>query len=148
MLKQNKKIVVVFCLLILNFLFILGQFFIPQISDFFQGSLFFLLPFVVFSFLGGLLAFLTVKEKVEDGFRKFLLLTGGSSFLFLISVLLHNFFYALGILTEDIFVLRYLFEFLHGGFFIIGVLVCPLGFLIGVVGSIGLFFKLKNSSGL
>lgn len=80
-------------------------------------------------------------KKVGGKLRRFLILTGVSAVGFLASVLLHNFFYALGVLTNNIFVLHFLFEFLHGAFFIIGLFICPVGFLVGGVGSIFCFLK-------
>lgn len=133
----------IFCALVVVFLFILGQFFVPEFRDFFKGSLVFLLPFAAFCLLGAVLIFLTFKKKVGGKLRRFLILTGASAVGFFASVVLHNFFYALGVLTNNIFVLHYLFEFLHGAFFIIGLLVCPVGFLVGGMGSIFCFLKKK-----
>jgi len=58
---------------------------------------------------------------------------GFSSSGFLVSVVLHNLLYALGILTISIVPLHYLCEFLHVVFFIIGVVLCPIGFVISAV---------------
>jgi len=142
--KFKNPIVVVFLALIANFLLILGQFFVPAISEFFEGSLFFLLPFVVFCSLGGLLVFLTIKRKVRGNLRKFLLLTGFSAVGFLVFSILHNLFYALEIVAKKFFLLAFLFGFLHGAFFIIAVLACPLGFLAGLAGGIFTFLKKKR----
>ena len=67
---------------------------------------------------------------------KYLVLLGGSVVGFGLGVLLHNFCYGLSKLTADIFVLHYLFEVLHVAFFLITVLVCPAGVLVGAAGSI------------
>jgi hypothetical protein len=110
----------------------------------FQGSLLFLLPFVIFSLAGFILVLLTLKQRVKGKLRKFLLLTGASAAGVFIGILLHNFLYALAILTEKIVVLHYLMEILHGTFFIIATLICPIGFLIGAIGSAVVLLKSRK----
>jgi len=78
---------------------------------------------------------------VEGTLKKFLILAGGSAVLFFISVVLHNLFYALGTVTGHITLLKYLTGTFDVAFFLIAVIVCPIGFLVGVVGSIVLFVK-------
>lgn len=134
------KIEKLFWALVLSFSFVLSQFFIPGVGDVFKGFIF-LIPLIVFSLLGWGLVFLTLKKKVKGRLRKSLFLTGGSAGGFFVGVVLHNFFYALGILTEGILVLHYLFEFLHGAFFVLALLGCPLVFLIGAVKTILLLRK-------
>ena len=141
---MKKSLITTFWVLIGSFLFILGQFFIPAVTELFRGSLFFLLPFAIFSLLGGLLIFLTLKEKIEGKLKKCLILTGASAAGFFVSVLLHNFLYALGIIGSDIIILRYLTEIFHVAFFLIAIFVCPLGFLIGAIGSIIILIKKKR----
>lgn len=75
--------------------------------------------------------------------KSFLFLTGASVVGFLVSVLLHNFFYALAVVTEHIAALHYLFEFLHAIFFLVAVFVCPLVFVVGVVGGLVTYFRKK-----
>jgi len=123
------------------FLFIICQFFIPEIRDLFSGSKLFLTPFIVFCVLGAILIYLTVKERIKGPLKVFLLLTGISAAGFFASVFLHNAFYALGVLTSHIIVLSYLMQILHVAFFLIAIFVCPLGFLAGLIGSIVLFIK-------
>jgi len=76
---------------------------------------------------------LTVREKVSGMLQKFFLLTGASAAGFFVSFILHNAVYAL-------FIHFFGAGFWNGGdepfFFIMAVFVCPLGFLVGAIGSI------------
>jgi len=134
---------IIFWALIGIFLLILSMFFIPVVRGLFRGSHFLLLP-IIFFLLGGFLIFLTLKKKTKRRLKKFLILTGASASGFFVSVLLHNFLYAVAVLTSQIAVLRFLFEALHSVFFLVAVFICPLGFLIGAVGSGVLFLKKKE----
>ena len=53
---------------------------------------------------------------------------------FFVFVVLHNVFYGLGQMAADINILRQLLDFLHAVFFLIALLICPAGILVGVVG--------------
>ena len=141
---MKKSLIITFWALITVFILILGEFFVPIISEFFEGSLFFLLPFVVFSLLGVLLVFLILKQDIQEKLRKYLLLTGIPAISFFIFIFLHNIFYALAEISGDIIILKYLMKFLEGIFFIIAILICPLIFLIGVIGSIISFIKIRK----
>jgi len=128
----------IFWALVGVFVVIASVFLIPAFRDLLRGSLLFLSPFIVFFLLGGALIFFTVKEKVGGMPKKFLLLTGASAVGFLVFVFLHNAIYAL-------FIYFFGAEFWNGGdepvFFIMAIFVCPLGFLVGAVGSIILAIK-------
>jgi len=78
---------------------------------------------IVFFLLGIKLLLLTFKKKTKGRLEKFLILTGASSSGFFLSVILHN-------------LVSGLFFFEEPFFFILAILVCPIGFLIGVVGAI------------
>jgi len=134
-----------FWFLLIIFVFILGQLFIPSVRNLFRGSLLFLLPFIIFSLCGTMLILLTLKKKVKGNLKKFLIFTGVSASGLFVSVLLHNFFYALGIIAEHIFGLYHLAKLLHVVFFIIATIICPVGFLIGTIGVIIFFHKGKNT---
>lgn len=139
-----KKLTITFWALVGIFLVIMGEFFIPSVRELFRGSILFLLPFTIFSLLGIVLIVLTLRKKIEGVLKKFLILTGASAGGFFVSVFLHNAFYALGTTINHIIILNYLVEAINVGFFIIAIFVCPLGFLVGVIGSIVLFNKKKN----
>ena len=74
--------------------------------------------------------------------KKFLILTAASFVGFFIFVLLHNLVYGL-------FIHFFGADFWNGGdepfFFILAVIVCPLGFLVGAIGSIVIVVKRKLS---
>jgi hypothetical protein len=137
---KNSSISAVFWSLVGIFILIVAIFFIPPVGEVFRGPQF-LLPFIVFSGLGGTLLYFSIREKIKGPLKKFLFLTGASAAGFFVGVFLHNFFYAAAVLTSDIIVFHLFFEMLHGLFFIIAILVCPLGYLVGAAGSLVLFMK-------
>lgn len=67
---------------------------------------------------------------IKKPLKKFLLAAAICLTGFFVSVFLHNFFYALGVLTSGIPVIHFMFELLHGAFFIIGVIVYPAAFIL------------------
>jgi hypothetical protein len=84
--------------------------------------------------LGLALIVLIVKKKVEglSGLlKKFLLLTGASAVGFLPFVVSHN-------------AVSGLFDIEEPFFFILAVIVCPLGFFVGTTGTIVLFLKKRK----
>jgi hypothetical protein len=86
----------------------------------------------VLAALGVILLVLTVKTKVEGMLKKFLLLTGASAVGLPVFALLHNAVSALFNTEEAVF-------------FTIATIVCPIGFLVGAVGTIVLAIKTKPS---
>ncbi len=140
----------IFWALIVVFIVLATTIFIPRaaFAPTFRGSLFLWVFFsagAVFFLLGAALIFLTVKEKVGGMAKKFLILTGASAVGLPVFVLLHNAIYGLFI------------HFFGAGFwdriglgdepffFILAIFICPLGFLVGVVGSIVLAIKNKRA---
>ncbi len=94
--------------------------------------------------LGTTFLVLTIKGKTKGIIRKFLLLTGASAAGIFVSILLHNAIYGLfiyffgadfwdriGVGDEPVF-------------FIMAIFVCPIGFLVGAVGSIVLAIKRRR----
>ncbi len=84
----------------------------------------------VFAGLGVTLLVLTIKRKVGGILKKFLLLTGASTVAFLIFAFLHNIVSGLFNIEEPVF-------------FILAVIVCPIAFLVGAVGTIVIAIKDK-----
>lgn len=68
--------------------------------------------------------------------KSFLILLVASLLGFPLFAVLHNVFYALAVVASDVAGLSQALEFLEVVFFLIGVLVCPPGVLIGAVGSV------------
>jgi hypothetical protein len=142
-LKKSTKII--FWVLFVAFLLVLAEFFIPAFRSLFRGSELFLVPLAAFSLLGLALLILAIREGAVGKLKKFLILTGAAAAGFFISILLHNIVYGL---------LIYFFgsdfwERIGLGdepfFFLVAFIVCPIGFLVGLVGSLILFTKKKPS---
>lgn len=140
---KKKKVSVIFWSLVGVFVLIASIFFIPAVREFFKGPQF-LLPFIVFSFLGGVLIFFTIKEKIKGMMKKFLILTGASAAGFFVSIFLHNFIYGSFIVLfgSDFWTRIGMVD--EPFFFFLAILVFPLGFIVGVVGSVVLFLKEKR----
>lgn len=131
--KTDRFIKFVFWSLLAVFVLILCQMIIPAVRDIFRGSMLFLVPFGIFFLLGALLAFLAARWKEKGKTRNWLLLTGISAAGVFASILLHNFIYGLAI---------YIFGHEAWGgagdepaFFLLGLVVFPLLFMVGAVAS-------------
>jgi hypothetical protein len=68
--------------------------------------------------------------------RRFFWLFLGSLIGFPVFAILHNAFYAFGELSKDLPVLPWIFEGLHVAGFLIAIVVCPAGALVGLIGFI------------
>lgn len=78
---------------------------------------------------------LEIPEKYSP--KHFLLLLWLTGQAFLLGVMLHNGFYALGMITSHITPLSYLMEVLHVAFFLIAIpLVVPAGVIAGAIGRV------------
>ena len=128
----------IFWALVAVFVVIVCLLLFQAFRDLIAGSVLYLSPFAVFSLLGGALIVLTLREKVGGKLKTFFILTGASAAGVLVSILLHAAIYAL-------FTHFFGSDFWNGGdelfFFTMAVVVCPLGFLVGVVGSIVLAIR-------
>ena len=131
----------IFWALIGVFIVVVCLFFVPAFRDLLRGSELFLVPIAIFFLLGAALIFLTLKEKVGGILQKFLLLTGASAVGFFVSILLHNAIYGLFIyfFGADFWDRISLGD--EPVFFIVAIIICPIGFLVGVAGSIVLAIK-------
>ncbi len=132
----------IFWMLVATFVVTIGIFtaaaFVPAIRGH-SFLWFFIASGTILFVLGVALIVLTVKGKAQGAFKKFLILTGASSAGIFVSVLLHNVIY--GLVYVDMLNRPDLDEFF---FFIMAVFVCPIAFLVGVVGSVALAIKNKQ----
>ena len=138
----------IFWALIGVFIVVVCLFFVPVFRDLLRGSEWFLSPIAVFFLLGVALIFFTLKEKVAGILKKFLLLTGASATGFFVSILLHNAIYGLFI---HFFGADFWDRIGMGDepfFFLVAIIICPLGFLVGTVGSIVLANKNRQAKHL
>jgi len=106
---------------------------VPALGGLFAGSGLFLIPFAIFFLLAAALLVFTLRERIAGLLRAFFLLTAASAMGVFVFILLHNAVYGL-------FIYFFGEGFWSGGdepfFFILAVIVCPLGFLVGAIGSI------------
>jgi hypothetical protein len=112
--------------------FILGDLLVGEENPTLMGYVFFVSVGVVLTGLGVTLLVLTAKTEMRAGLKKFLLLTEASFVGFPIFALLHN--AVSGLLNTE-----------EAVFFTLALLVCPLGFLVGIVGTIVIVVKRKNT---
>jgi hypothetical protein len=87
----------------------------------------------IFSSLGVLFLILTLRQKIEGAQRFLFLLTGSSATGFAVFVLLHNIVSGLFNIEEPVF-------------FFLATIICPLGFLAGVIGTIVLSIRNKPNT--
>ena len=110
----------------------------PLLPKVIRSGLFLLISSALLLSLGITFLVLTIKGKTKGISRKFQLLTGASAIGIPVSILLHNAIYGL-------FIHWFGVDFWNGGdepvFFVMAIIVCPIGFLVGAVGSITLAIK-------
>ncbi len=138
---MNKSIILIFWALVINFLFILSLLFIPAARKPFQGSMSFLIPFIIFFLLGLVLTILVFKSKARSKLKKFLLLTGISSAGMFVSIFLHNVIYGVFIYLFGIDIWERIGTGDEPVFFFIALFFCPIGILIGITGSMIMIIK-------
>ena len=141
--QKESVLRVTFYLLVAVFVFAISIIFIPAFRGFISGT-FMIISGVILVILGSVLIGLTLVQKVEGKLKKFLMLTGASAAGFFIFALLHNIFYALEQVTSHITILSYLMKAFEVIFFLIAIFACPIGFLIGVIGTIIMFNKKRK----
>jgi hypothetical protein len=138
---KDKSIRAIFWAMVAVFIIIICAVFLRiPLADSLSLGLIFLPGIAIFLLLGVALIVLIIKMKVGGRFKDFLLLAGASAVGLPVFVVLHNLVTALII---NIFRLRTNFD--EPVFFILATIVCPLGFLVGAVGTIVL--TVKNKSG-
>lgn len=139
-----KKSIFIFWIVIVAAIAVVAMFAVPYINELLQGPVFLVPPIILF-LTGVALLFSVRREKIEGRLKKSLLITGFSAVGFFASIFLHNFFYAIGTVTEGVFIVHQLFEVLHGLFFLIAIPVCPVTFLAGALWTIIILWKGEGS---
>ncbi|OGM05492.1 hypothetical protein A2715_01365 [Candidatus Woesebacteria bacterium RIFCSPHIGHO2_01_FULL_39_32] len=130
--KKTKYLLLV---LIINFFLLLLAIYVSLLRDILIDDELFLLPFVLFCFLGFLLVYWVRTGKVEGELKKNLNLTGYSAGLIFVSVVLHN-------LTSGIGMVLLNKDFEEPLFFLLATIVLPLLFVVGSLKSIQEFRRL------
>ena len=132
-----------FYLLVAIFVLAVSIILIPAFRGIVSGA-FMIISSATLVIFSSVLIGLTLVQKVEGKLKKFLMLTGASAAGFFIFALLHNIFYALGQITSHITILSYLMKAFEVIFFLIAIFACPIGFLIGAIGTIVMFNKKRK----
>ena len=143
--KSLQKRNITFYTLTALFILILASFSLRNVDIEFPFAIIAIMA-VIFGILGIVLIFLTLRVKESSKHHFFFILTGASAAGIPFFVIMHNFVYGLFI---------YLFgkdfwgHSASGGdealFFILGLLVCPICFMIGAVGCTVLLIKDKQN---
>jgi hypothetical protein len=138
---KGKLIWAIFWALVGVFVLLVGAMFVlvPLTKGGLGIGVFVALP--IFLVLGVILIVLTAKRKVSGKPKAFLLLTGSSAVGLPVFAVLHNLVYGL-------FIMWFGEDFWGPGgdepfFFILATMVCPIAFLVGVVGTVVLAAKNK-----
>ena len=107
-------------------------------------SIFFQLSGLLFFALGLTLLILTARAKLDKIFKGFLLLTSSSAVGVFVSILLHGVVYGLFILIfgEDFWERIGIPD--EPAFFIMALIICPIAYLVGTVGSVVLILRRKR----
>jgi len=107
-------------------------------------SAFFQLSGLLFFALGLTLLILTARAKLDRLFKGFLLLTSSSAVGVFVSILLHGVVYGLFILIfgEDFWERIGIPD--EPAFFIMALIICPIAYLVGTVGSVVLILRRKR----
>jgi|AntAceMinimDraft_18_1070375.scaffolds.fasta_scaffold02386_8 hypothetical protein len=141
----KRSLLFVFWLQVATAFLVVGQAFILSIGDSTQLGWVSSIPLIISSLVGGILIFLTKKSETKGNTRRFLMLTGISSASFFIYLFLHSLFYALVTITSNSIFLDVLLFLLEKtftmGFFLLTIIVCPIAFCVGTIGSIILLIK-------
>ena len=141
--QKENTLTVIFYLLVVVFVLAISIIFIPAFREFVSGT-FMIISGVILVLLGSMLIGLTLVQKVEGKLKKLLILTGASAAGLFVFALLHNIFYALGQVTSHITILSYLMKAFEVIFFLTAIFASPIGFLIGVIGTIVMFNKKRK----
>ena len=143
--KFSFAIKAIFWLWAAFFILTIVFFFIP-IKYISTDFLFTAVPGIIFLLLGIVLIVLIVKSGLRGLLKKFLLITVAAPIGAVVSVALHNFIYGVFIyfFGADFWERTGIGE--EPVFFTIAIFICPVAFLVGVVGSIVLLIKARRTA--
>jgi hypothetical protein len=143
--KFSLAIRVIFWLWVAFFIVTIVFFFVP-IKYISTDFLFTAIPGIIFLLLGVALIVLIAKSGLSRLLKKFLLITVAAPIGGVVSVALHNFVYGVFIyfLGPDFWERTGIGE--EPVFFTIAIFICPIAFLVGVVGSIVLLIKGRRTA--
>ena len=140
---MEKKVKIVFFLLAFVFVLLISTFFLPIIREVLRGAPFVFLFSSIF-LLALLLLIFALKFQKKGILKKFLLLTSISSLSIVVGGILHNLIYG-------IFIFFFGSDFwdkIGTGdepfFFFIAVVISPLAFLTGLIGTLVILIKNKT----
>ncbi len=126
-LKTILYSLIVLFVLILSFIFLF-----PDTGDL-KNKLFLFVGLLALLFLVLGVVVIYIAKKKEGKLKIYLMLTGASAIAPLVATILHNLFYGLAITFEN---LKQVFDILSAASFIISLIVAPIVFVVGVVGSL------------
>jgi len=109
----------------------------------FPTPYYFMITILLLAGLGISLLIFTLKSQLRKRHKVFLILTSSSLIGFSVSAILHNLVYALAI--------KIFGEGVWGNgdepfFFMLAAIVCPIAYLVGFIGSITCFLRIKGDS--
>ena len=144
---KTKKIKILSSQFLFNALIILSilvmlDMFVPNIGRM-TGPYVFILWIPHFAAGVGLII-TTYKEKISGKRKLFLLFSGFSSAGFLLGVVLHNLLYALSTITENFVILNKIINFFEVASFLAATMICPVGFIVGMVGTLIILKKSQS----
>ena len=143
--KFNLAIKIIFWLLVAFFIVLIVVIFSPM--EYISVSILFMaIPGIIFLLLGIALIVLTAKSVHGGLLKKFLLITGAAPIGAVVSVILHNVFYGIFIHFFGADFWDRIGTSDEPVFFILAIIVCPIAFLVGVIGSIILFKKGRRTA--
>jgi hypothetical protein len=137
--SRPRALIALFWAQVATFALMLGTIFLPFFQAFFRPA--FLALMGACFILGLALSILSARARPIGALKRFLILTGASSAGLTFFSALHNAFYALATLAGEQPLLEQAMKGLEAAFFIIGILVCPVGFLVGTVGAIVILLR-------
>jgi hypothetical protein len=136
---RPRALIALFWAQVAAFALMLGTIFLPFLEAVFRPA--FLALMGACFILGLALSILSARARPIGALKRFLILTGASSAGLTFFSALHNAFYALATLAGDRPILEQTIKGLEVASFIIGILVCPVGFLVGTVGAIVILLR-------